>query len=298
MKTLHKKLIAALLVGLPVMSSYATENGVDSAALGAEGATAGALPPPGLYLLSYYQNYHANKMVDNHGNSSVPDFHVDSNALVARLVWMTDKQFLGGNLGFYAVQPFADLRISAAGMSDSNKGLGDFIFAPLLSWHSGNHHWAAAVEGVFPTGDYDAPTATKPIVANLGKNYYTVRPMFAYSYLGHGFDLSTKVSYSFNTENDDTNYQSGDYLAADYSLGYKVTPSLTLAAQGYVFKQLSDDENNNVEIGNKGQVIGVGPGVHYQPAPNWYLEGKYIKEFEVENRPEGSATWLKFVWTF
>ncbi|MFC2995946.1 transporter [Acinetobacter sichuanensis] len=298
MKKLYKNIIVAILFGLAMVDSYATENGVDSAALGAEGFTAGALPPPGVYLLSYYQNYHANKMLDNQGDVSVPDFHVDSNALVTRLVWMTDKKILGGNLGFYAVQPFADLRISVAGMSDSNKGLGDLIFAPLLSWHSGNHHWATSIEGVFPTGDYDAPTIVKPIVANLGKNYYTVRPMFAYSYLGHGLDLSTKVSYSFNTENNDTNYQSGDYLAADYSFGYKVTPSLTFGAQGYVFKQLTDDESNYVDIGNKGQVIGVGPGIHYQPEPNWYLEGKYMKEIEVKNRPEGSATWMKFVWTF
>lgn len=54
---------------------------------------------------------------------------------------MTDQKLLGGQLGFYGIQPFVDVRLSAAGFSDSNKGLGDFVFAPLLAWHHGNPRW-------------------------------------------------------------------------------------------------------------------------------------------------------------
>jgi hypothetical protein len=56
--------------------------------------------------------------------------------------------------------------------------------------------------------------ASLNFVANIGKNYNTVRPIFCYSYAPeNGLDLSTKISYSFNTENDDTHYRSGDYFA-------------------------------------------------------------------------------------
>ncbi len=59
-------------------------------ALGAEGMMAGALPPTGVYLLSYYQNYHASEFQNG------PDqFHVDVNAVVPRLVWMTDQKNYG-----------------------------------------------------------------------------------------------------------------------------------------------------------------------------------------------------------
>jgi len=49
--------IAAIICGvisaLYLPSAFATENGSDSFALGAEGMMAGAVPPAGIYLLSY-----------------------------------------------------------------------------------------------------------------------------------------------------------------------------------------------------------------------------------------------------
>jgi hypothetical protein len=293
MKIKYLSLVSGVLFGLFSANSFATENGSDSFALGAEGVLAGALPPPGVYLLSYYQNYTASDFVGSDGNTLIPDFDIDAKAFVPRLVWMTEQKMLGGQLGFYAAQPLVDLRLHIAGQQDHNSGLGDLIFAPMLGWHSGNHHWAAAVETIFPTGDYD-----KNQLANIGKNYYTFRPILAYSYSEPtGWDISTKMSYSFNTENDDTNYQSGDYLAADYSIGYKLNPNLLLALEGYAFKQLKSDEVNNVDIDFKGQALAYGPGIHYQK-DGWSLEAKYLKETEVENRPKGDATWLKFVWSF
>lgn len=272
---------------------YATENGSDSFALGAEGLLAGALPPPGVYLLTYYQNYTASNFVGSDGHTLIPDFDIDAKAIVPRLVWMTNQQLLGAQVGFYAAQPLVDLRLKMAGQSDHNSGLGDLIFAPMLGWHQGNHHWAAAVETIFPTGDYDQED-----LANIGKNYYTFRPILAYTFSQpKGWDISTKVSYSFNTENKDTHYQSGEYIAADYSIGYKLNPNLSLALQGYAFKQTASDEVSDVNVGFRGQALAYGPGLHYQK-DGWALEAKYLKETAVENRPKGDATWLKFVWSF
>lgn len=294
-----RNLCCGLLLTVMSVNSYALENGSDSAALGAEGTMAGNLPPKGVYLITYYQNYHADKMLDQHGNISVPDFHLDANALVARLVWMTDQKLLGGQLGFYGIQPFVDVRLSAAGFSDSNKGLGDFVFAPLLAWHHGNHHWGVALENVFPTGDYDK-NSPKPVIANISKNYYTFRPMFAYSYMtASGWDLSTKMSYSINEKNDDTHYKSGDYFAFDYNLSYQVRSDLTLGLQGYALKQFTDDKRDSVKVqDSKAQVLAYGPAVSYHPSRQWFLEGKYLFEDQVENRAKGGSTWLKFVWSF
>lgn len=272
---------------------WATENGADSYALGAEGVMAGALPPAGVYLLSYYENYHASRFVDKNGNSLIPGFGLNVDVLVPRPVWMTNQQILGGQLGFYAALPLVDLRVSMAGERDSRRAMGDSIVASLLAWHNGNHHWVAAVEAVLPSGDYD-----RDHMANAGKNYYTARPIFAYSYSQpDGWDLSTKISYSINSKNDATDYHSGDYIAGDYSIGYKVAPKLTLALEGYVFKQLESDQVSGDDIGFRGQAVAYGPGVHYQ-GQGWSLEAKYLQETAVENRPQGNATWLKFVWAF
>ncbi|MDR8356536.1 phenol degradation protein meta, partial [Acinetobacter baumannii] len=119
------------------------------------------------------------------------------------------------------------------------------ILGGMLGWHQGNHHWIAALETVLGTGEYDTPSATHPVEANLGKNYHTIRPIIAYSYANAaGLDLSTKLSYSWNTRNDATDYQSGQYIAGDYSLGYRINPKLKVAVEGYTFKQTTDDKVN------------------------------------------------------
>ncbi len=290
---MNNKIWALMLLGVMATHVNATENGLDTFGLGAEGIAAGALPPAGVYLLNYYQNYHASEFKDGPDN-----FHADVNVYIPRLVWMTPQHIAGGQLGLYAAQPLVDLRLNVMGMSDSNSGLGDLIIGSMLGWHKGNHHSVAALEGVLATGDYEDANPQRPVVANLGKNYNTIRPIFAYSYLQpQGWEFSTKMSYSFNSENDDTNYQSGDYFAGDYAIGYQLNDQVKLALEGYVFKQTTDDEVNGVSIGNKGQALSFGPAIQYQ-RDNWSLEAKFLKETEVEHRPEGHSSTLKLVWVF
>ena len=290
---MNNKIWALMLLGVMATHVNATENGLDTFGLGAEGIAAGALPPAGVYLLNYYQNYHASEFKDGPDN-----FHADVNVYIPRLVWMTPQHIAGGQLGLYAAQPLVDLRLNVMGMSDSNSGLGDLIIGSMLGWHKGNHHSVAALEGVLATGDYEDANPQRPVVANLGKNYNTIRPIFAYSYLQpQGWEFSTKMSYSFNGENDDTNYQSGDYFAGDYAIGYQLNDQVKLALEGYVFKQTTDDEVNGVSIGNKGQALSFGPAIQYK-RDNWSLEAKFLKETEVEHRPEGHSSTLKLVWAF
>lgn len=273
-------------------SAFATEGGADSFALGAEGVMAGALPPTGLYFLGYYQQYNATKFLDSKGKELIPNFDLDAHVLVPRMVGMTNQNIFGGQLGFYGILPLVDLHVKMADQSDQRSGIGDFVVGPMLGWHQGNHHWVTALENVLPTGAYNANR-----LANIGKNYYTFRPIVAYSYHDKGWDLSTKLSYSFNTKNDDTDYQSGQYFAADYSVGYEVVPNINFGIQGYVFKQMSDDKKDNVDIGFRGQSVAVGPAIQYQQK-GWSLEAKYLAETKVENRPKGDAAWLKLIWAF
>ncbi|WP_035271013.1 transporter, partial [Acinetobacter sp. Ver3] len=67
--------------------------------------------------------------------------------------------------------------------------------------------------------------------------------------------------------------------------------------EGYAFKQTTDDEVHGESIGMKGQALAFGPAIQYK-RDNWSLEAKFLKETEVEHRPEGHSTTLKMVWTF
>ncbi|MGV6475654.1 SphA family protein [Azotobacter vinelandii] len=285
-------LLFGFICTYPVMM-LATENGADSYPSGAEGVLAGALPPPGFYGQTFYVNYHASRFVDKHGDSMIPGFGLNLNGVVERLIYMTETTVMNGQLGFYVAQPFFDLRIAQGGQRGDRKGISDTLAAVMVGWHNGEHHWAAAIEGVFPTGEYD-----RDRMVNLGKNYYTLRPIVVYSYSQpDGWDLSTKLSYSFNTENQDTDYLSGQYFAGDFSLGYRFAPGWILALQGYAFKQLTSDESHGHKVGFRGQSLALGPGIQYQ-GKGWSLEGKYTTETAVENRPQGNYTWLKLTLAF
>lgn len=277
--------------------ALATEGGSDTIGEGAEAFFAGALPPPGLYGLFYYTHYHASRFNDSHGNGSVPDFKLDADVLIARPVFMTNLSLLGGRFGGYAVLPAERLALSAGGASFDRANLGDLIVSPfLIAWGSGALRTAAAVEFVFPTGQYDPRAAL-----NTGHNYYTARPVFAVSWLPNDkVEVSAKMTYSFNAPNRDTHYHSGNVFHIDYSASYAVAPKAHLGVSGYFVKQTTDDMLNGQPVagdGFRGQVFAIGPGIRYQFS-KVSLEARVVKELFVRNRPAGEAVWAKMVVAF
>lgn len=285
---------AALALGLSA-PALATEGGGTTAAAGAEGFLAGALPPPGTYGLVYATHYQASRYNGPDGASAIPGFKVSANVLVGRLVHMTGSTVLGGQLGYYGVLPLVDLKVDAAGASDSRTGLGDIEAAPLLAWHGPQWHTAAALALVLPTGTYDQAR-----MANPGNHITTLRPVFVASYLTDaGLDLSTKLSYSFNRENSATHYSSGQYLHADFNAGMRLAPAWQAGLQGTLIRQTTDDQQNGATVGdgNRTRVLALGPGVRWQTSPAApSVEARLLKETGARNHTEGTAFWLKAVW--
>ncbi len=195
---MNNKIWALMLLGVMATHVNATENGLDTFGLGAEGIAAGAYHQLGY---TYSTTIRTIMPVIKDGQQ----FPCRCECLYSTFGMDDPQHIAGGQLGLYAAQPLVDLRLNVMGMSDSNSGLGDLIIGSMLGWHKGNHHSVAALEGVLATGDYEDANPQRPVVANLGKNYNTIRPIFAYSYLQpQGWEFSTKMSYSFNSENDDT----------------------------------------------------------------------------------------------
>ncbi|KUE85115.1 phenol degradation protein meta [Cupriavidus necator] len=290
-------LLAALACIAASPGVRATEGGSDTIGAGAEAFFAGALPPAGLYGLLYYTHYSASHFKDSHGNSAIPAFRLDADVLIPRLVYMTDFRLLGGRYGAYAVLPIARLSLSAAGTSADRTNLGDLIVSPLvIAWGDGALRTAASVEFVLPTGQYDSHA-----LLNTGKNYYTARPVVALSWLPNDkVEVSAKMTYSFNSPNDDTHYHSGQLFHTDYSASYAVMPAIRVGVTGYFIKQTTDDKQNGHAVGGdgfRGQVLAVGPGLRYQFSKA-SLEVRWVKEFYVRNRPEGNVLWAKMVVPF
>ena len=285
-----------IVIGFGWSNAEATEGGGGTYPNGVEGFMTGALPPPGFYYVNYLAHYSTHRLVDRKGDKVPLDFHVNGTANASRFLYQSDVDFLGGKLGAYAILTLMHLSADTGMGSSTKSGLGDFSFAPYVSWHfNKNFHMAAALDITAPTGQYD-----KNLVANLGRNYWTIQPLVAATYpTDNGLELSGKFMYDFNTENTATKYTSGQEFHFDYATGYHFGPWVA-GASGYFYKQVSDDHGAGATLndGNKGQVFAAGPAVMYNFKNGGFIELKYMKEMLVENKSEGDKFVCKFVIPF
>lgn len=285
---------AALLAAASISAAHASEGGGSGYPNGSEGFFAGAVPPPGTYLILYGSHYWGDKLkIEN-----APDLDIDlhASAIVPRLIHMTNIKILGADWGMHAILPLVhvDLDIPALGLSTSRNGIGDLTVNPfILAWHTKNFHWATGLDIVVPIGTYDRSEAV-----NIGRNYWTVEPLFAATYISDGgFELSGKFMFDINFENPDTNYRTGNEFHFDYTVAQKFG-DWTVGVGGYFYTQVEDDDApaGTAAMG-RGLAFAIGPQVKYDYAGMSFI-GKWQHEALVENRPQGEQFWLKFIMRF
>jgi hypothetical protein len=300
LKVFRKIVVTAVLALSVAGMANATEGGGSAYHNGAEDFMSGAVPPPGNYYINYFNYYAADKFADKSGDTH-DGFDLKVAANVARFIHVTDKQLLGGSWALHAFIPlvYMDVELDPSftgapvSMDDRRGSLGDIIVDPfILAWHGANWHAVSGLDIYMPTGNYD-----KNRLANVGRNYWTFEPVAAVTLLpGAGFDISAKFMYDFNTENSDTDYQSGQEFHADFAVGKKLD-NFTAGLVGYYYQQTTDDEANGDNAGNRGRVTGLGPALKYD-YKNMSFTLKYMGEFEAKNRPQGDNVWFKFLYAF
>jgi hypothetical protein len=286
--------LTLVLSGSPVL---ATEGpGVSHYAGGNEDFMAGALPPPGFYQISYGAYYTASKLNDKDGNGIPIDIKANIYVYAFRPIYVTKMKILGADWAMHAIIPLEShsVKIGAFGVDKQSSGLGDIEFSPLvLGWHfSKNMHLIGGVDVIAPTGSYD-----KADESSIGRNYWTINPILAATYISDGgFEVSGKFQYLFNTENTDTKYTSGNELICDYTVGQHIG-DWKFGVNGYLYKQITDDEQNGVKQDWQGQSISVGPAIQYN-YKNMFFNAKYQWDTAVKSRLEGQKLWLKFMYAF
>lgn len=294
-----KRIKLAVLAGLMISGAavFATENGGNGYPNGAEGYMAGALPPPGMYAINYVLYYAADDMMDGSGNKLPIDFDLDVFGYGMRFLNVTDKTLFGGTWAQHAFVPVMSVDVTTPGGSDDTFGLGDIIVDPfILGWHTPNFHWVAGLEVYLPLGKYD-----KNDIANVGRNYWTIEPAVAATYLSNGgYEASIKVMYDVNMENNATDYDSGDEFHFDYALA-KHMSSWTVGISGFYYSQITGDDGTIMTPGgpvdsgdNKGFQIGLGPMIAYNYKGMAFVL-KYMDDIETENKPDGGRFWMKFI---
>ncbi|GAA0742237.1 transporter [Ideonella azotifigens] len=312
------------------LSAQATENQQLRALLGAPGQEMTLPQLPGLYGQVWAQHYEATKFRNGDGDDQVTDLgngvsavrggKISANVLVPRLTWVSEAHLGDGRLGVSVTLPIIDLDVHttatgrfpagfpssmasaiqaqlngvAAANSGSQTGLGDTEIAPFVDFQDDESRLVLLAALVAPTGDYKSSRAINP---GAGK-FWTIRPGFLYGRAWeNGLEFGTRVTYSINTENTATDYKSGQYVHADYSLMYRVNDSWRAGLQGYFLKQFTKDKGEGVAAdGNKAQVLAAGPAVGYSSEDGrWGAEVKVLPEFLVRNKSEGTTSWLRLM---
>ena len=230
------------------------------------GAPAGALPPPGTYVI--VDTEHADGTVyDNNGNK-VPVYGW-KDAITPIIVWVPKAKVLGAAYAVYIVQPIIAEGVDATGVGGgpaTAHGYANTTLSPLnLSWALSKGLYGKIGFSVqVPDGTYlyaGTGTKTHELPQSPGNHTLTYEPDFAISWLPAGWDLTAHSVFDFQTKDTVTNYQSGSVFYTDFTVT-KTMRKWTVGAVGNWSQQFTNDVQNGMVVngnGNKFQHVLLGP---------------------------------------
>ena len=152
---------------------------------------------------------------------------------------------------------------------------------------------------IAPTGDYD-----KNNLINRGLNYWSFDSNVAINYLNpdSGQDYALNVGYIYNTENDDTDYQSGQEVHIDLLLNQFLSETFAIGIHAFHLHQITGDTGDGALLGGyKARISGVGPALMWSwtsGESQLALSAKWLYEFDAENRMEGNHAFISLMGSF
>lgn len=233
---------------------------------GIEGVKAAVVPPPGVYYRGYAVHYDADK-----SNGLPPQSSVTVNALAHRLIWVTEKEVLGGQFGFEAILPMVqtDLSIGGGIVEDKQTGVGDLFVGALIGWH-GERWDSVAAAGIWSdTASSDSPAdpgfGHAELMLTLGGTYY-LRPEK---------DLSMSILTRYEIPDTD---KANDEFVLEWGLG-KHQGLLDLGIVGY---SRWDVESGDASVHAVGASVG-----YFWPQAMLGVDVGVYDEVSVDNGFEG-----------
>lgn len=229
-------------------------------------------------------------------------------------IYQTPWEVLGGGLAFGAAVPYVWLEVEGRAQRigpggnpgpaftarDTANGFGDMTIYPfMLGWTNLVKDLKLDARlGIYaPTGEYEEGQ-----LANVGKGYWTFEPGIMASWLSSriGTEVSLYTGVDFNTENKETDYDSGTSLHFDLTVAQHL-PLLGgfvgVGANGFYYQQITGDSGSGARLGDfEGHTIGVGPVLSYvrKLGRNQLLaEVKWLPELDTEDRLQGDYVWFK-----
>lgn len=294
--------ILTALVLIACRCAWAAEGSTGQYILGTLGPLAGVLPPPGSYLnTDFIFVPNVEQTVGESGGSPFINATGEAFAVLLRPLFVTPKRVFGANYGFSLNLPIAVANLQAwtatpqmrriAYREERISGLGDLAITPLiLGWHDGNLHYLTYLSFYVPIGQFCTGR-----LLNIGHNHYAIDPGIAVTWLDrkNGHELSAAMGMTFNTENPDTHYRSGNELHLDYVAAQHFPTGAEVGLTGFVYWQVTGDSGQGAVLGPfKGQAYALGPIIGYRTKSGTRFYLKHYFQFGVENRFDGGITWF------
>jgi hypothetical protein len=298
-------LIAAFVAVWPTTDAHSAEGGYSNYVPGTYGDFGMALAPTETWTIRN-DVYYYDASVDRSVRAGNLEVGADLEFLMnfTTLLYKPDIQIFGAQLATGVFVPIVDLEIgssvsvdgAALSTSADTSGLGDVALIPLaLYWNSDNLHASFVELIVTPTGDYSSTD-----LVNNSLNYWSFDTNFALTYLdpNTGHDLSFNIGYIYNTENDDTDYQTGQELHLDVVLNQFLSESFALGAHGFYLRQITGDSGAGALLGDfQAEAAGAGPALFWTTRVSRQdvsLIAKWLHEFHAERRLEGDHFFASF----
>jgi len=270
-----------------------------------------ALPGrPGLAVFDFFAVYSGNAGASRQlPLGGLATFGLDATAYAntVGVFYESPLRLLGGNYTVGLGVPYVWMEAEAQVVTglgtvtrrDTANGVGDILLYPfMLGWTNGTDLKYDVRLGIYaPSGDYDVGA-----LANVGKNYWTFEPMVSVSWLSSkiGLELSAFAGVDFNTENEDTDYQTGTQFHIDGTIAQHLPlfgGFVGVGANGFYYQQITGDSGSGATLGDfEGRTVGVGPVLSYVRKvgmTDLAVEVKWLPELDVERRTKGDFIWAK-----
>ena len=182
-------------------------------------------------------------------------------------------------------------------ISDSVTGFGDVWPIATLKWNNGVHNYMTYMTGDIPVGAYDSAR-----LSNIGIGHGAIDAGGGYTYFNPatGHEFSGVLGFTYNFQNQSTQYQNGVDMHFDWGASQFLTKQFQVGLVGYVYNQLGCDSGSGDRVGCfQSQVVGAGPQLGFiiplTTERQGYLNLKSYWEFGNQSRPAGWNAWVTFV---
>ncbi|MDS9469070.1 transporter [Paracoccus sp. MBLB3053] len=285
--------------------AHAVEGATGFYILGSRTSLGGIVAPPGTYTQQSFYYYEGSNGAEIVRNGKL-ELGVDAKALLglASLLWVpTTDPIMGGRPYLSLTLPYGYKDVSADGTltvpggpvfraerGDDSFTFGDPVVGGGIGWGQGPVFGSLNFLVNVPIGDY-SDTRSSNIAFNRWA--YDVTGAVTWMNPETGWQANFATGVTFNGENDDTDYDSGNELHVEASVGKAINEKVTLSLQGYYYKQITGDSGDGALLGDfEGEVSALGPAIAWNSDWNGTpvsFEARWFHEFEAKNRLEGDA---------